>query len=82
MERDEHAVSGPQKAVKRRVRVSIVSSDGTLEAYAHREGAIREAGEGHVEPGTSKRGKGSRSRCVHTLGKEREAASHKHQAGY
>src|SRR5215813_2746263 len=64
IEHDECAVSGPEKAVRRCVRVRIVSADGTLGAYAHRGGAIGEAGKARGAAGTSKRGKGSRSRCV------------------
>ena len=60
IERDERAVSGPDKAVRCCVRISIVSGDGILGVYAHRGGAIGKAGKARGA-GTSKRGKGSRS---------------------
>lgn len=46
IEHDERAVSGPEKAVKRCGRVSIVSGDGILGAYAHRGSTIGGSWEG------------------------------------
>src|SRR6516162_5587292 len=60
IERDERAVSRPEKAVRCCVRISIGSGDGILGVYAHRGGAIGKAGKARGA-GTSKRGKGSRS---------------------